>query len=461
MGNMQKSVDNFHNPAKPNSRQFVDIFEDLYKGPGIDGVPWLSCLGNHDYGGNSFNLAWDQQFAYTWGPSGRWVMPGHYYHQHIMYPTKDMSVDVYVVDSNNQDTSDPADDPEHNLCSAAHNGQSNCAPFGPSSAYDCVNWFRKLWEIQLAWLDKMLGKSKADWQVILTHFPPETWTHYGKNVDDWKKLGYKYGIDLLVTAHRHQQELRPYGDIMVKFRAQIPYVVSGGGGGITSQGYPTNGRGSGSLQYGFFDMTVTKDKLFIQGYNHQGMETSHMEVIKRHRQCSKSDGSGPSSFYPCGCGIASNGVPNTCENTEWCSVVGHGKWGYHGHHLFCTPAPTPAAVAHATPELNKLQSNAPTRTFYMYRAQSAEDYPPLNVNMATLGGVLWYLHNEVVNQCDDNRGHGTGSFGYRRFRIVRILRYKVTTKTTQKLYLADMNFGARVAYDREECLGRWGRALAC
>lgn len=79
--------------------------------------------------------------------------------------------------------------------------------------------------------------------------------------------------------------------------------------------------------------------------------------------------------------------------------------------------------------------------------------------MASLGGVLWYLHNEVVNRCDDGRGHG--AFGYRRFRIERILRYKVTLKTTQKLYERGMNFGARVAFDRGACTGAFRGRQDC
>eukprot|EP00929_Paragymnodinium_shiwhaense_P057150 TRINITY_DN285_c0_g2_i1.p1 TRINITY_DN285_c0_g2~~TRINITY_DN285_c0_g2_i1.p1 ORF type:complete len:494 (+),score=121.41 TRINITY_DN285_c0_g2_i1:90-1484(+) len=90
-------------------------------------------------------------------------------------------------------------------------------------------------------------------------------------------------------------------------------------------------------------------------------------------------------------------------------------------------------------------SPAPLYTFYMYRAQSDVSYPPLNANMASLSGVLWYLQNEVVNRCDS--GRGSGDFGYRRFKISRILRYKVQMRATAPLYKAGMNFGSRVAFD--------------
>jgi hypothetical protein len=98
-------------------------------------------------------------------------------------------------------------------------------------------------------------------------------------------------------------------------------------------------------------------------------------------------------------------------------------------------------------------SAAPTYTFYVYRAQNDQSYPPLNANAAPLGGVLWYLQNEVVNRCDSGRGNG--EFGFRRFKISRILRYKVTTKAPEPLFKKGMNFGTRVAFDSGKNTGSW------
>eukprot|EP00928_Gymnodinium_smaydae_P023997 TRINITY_DN19572_c0_g4_i1.p1 TRINITY_DN19572_c0_g4~~TRINITY_DN19572_c0_g4_i1.p1 ORF type:complete len:425 (-),score=34.41 TRINITY_DN19572_c0_g4_i1:114-1367(-) len=100
-----------------------------------------------------------------------------------------------------------------------------------------------------------------------------------------------------------------------------------------------------------------------------------------------------------------------------------------------------------------LPSSAPLLTFYVYRSQNAEDYPPLNANAASLAGVLWYLQNEVVNRCDS--GRGAGEFGHRRFKITRILRYKITMRAPEPLYRAGMNFGVRVAFDAGKNTGAW------
>lgn len=84
-------------------------------------------------------------------------------------------------------------------------------------------------------------------------------------------------------------------------------------------------------------------------------------------------------------------------------------------------------------------------TFYVYRAQGETTYPPENVNVADLGGVMWYLHNEIVGRAD---------WGYKRkFDITRILRYKVQTRATQPLLDRGMNFGVRFAFDSGQCTG--------
>lgn len=86
-------------------------------------------------------------------------------------------------------------------------------------------------------------------------------------------------------------------------------------------------------------------------------------------------------------------------------------------------------------------SSAPLLTFYMYRAVKDEAYPPENVNSASLPGVLWYLHHEVVIQAP------------RKFDIVKILRFKVQMKATEPLVRKNMNFGARFAFDEGENTG--------
>lgn len=95
----------------------------------------------------------------------------------------------------------------------------------------------------------------------------------------------------------------------------------------------------------------------------------------------------------------------------------------------------------------ELPSTAPLLDFYMYRATGDDAYPPLDTNLASLGGLMWYLHNEVVCHCPRRNG------------VTVIKRYRVKTKATQVLYNKGMNFGVRHAFDEGKCTGpAWNAA---
>merc|ERR1712151_82637 len=96
-------------------------------------------------------------------------------------------------------------------------------------------------------------------------------------------------------------------------------------------------------------------------------------------------------------------------------------------------------------------SDAPEFSFYVYRAQApatAAEYPLANVNVGSIGGVMWYLHDEVINDC----WYG-GVAGQRRFGITRIRRFKITTKASKPLFDKGMNFGLKCSFDSGECTG--------
>jgi len=117
--------------------------------------------------------------------------------------------------------------------------------------------------------------SDADWQIVVTHFPPERKKNAFK---DFKYIGDKCGLDLIVSAHRHQQELHDANDhAWVQKLSGIPYVVTGGGGGVTSERYPGD-----NTQYGYMDMTIAKDQLKIESFNFFGNKKGEMTVQKRY-----------------------------------------------------------------------------------------------------------------------------------------------------------------------------------
>eukprot|EP00440_Ansanella_granifera_P036483 gb/GFBE01039584.1/.p1 GENE.gb/GFBE01039584.1/~~gb/GFBE01039584.1/.p1 ORF type:complete len:571 (+),score=105.94 gb/GFBE01039584.1/:1-1713(+) len=260
-----------------DTSQFRWIYENVYKGPGVDGVQWLSVLGNHDYGGWQFNRGWDQAIAYSWKKhwynTGRWVQPAQFYSATVHY-NHNFSVDYFMVDTNVADAKPHWQDPNHNLCGVHNPWGASCGVEGPHNAYTCWIWFRKLWNKQKAWLEKnlALAANRSEWQIIVTHFPASYHSWY------WKPLAEKYGIDVFVSGHRHEQFLvGPWtGWNPIK---PSTLVISGGGGGVTSERYPNTW--GWDDEYGFMDMTIWRDKLKIQAVSHGGKLRRTVWVHKR------------------------------------------------------------------------------------------------------------------------------------------------------------------------------------
>jgi len=108
-------------------------------------------------------------------------------------------------------------------------------------------------------MESRLNASEADWRVIVTHFPPSF------RSDFWAQLAEKYDVDLIVTGHRHQQELSDRDPQL----GNAAWVVSGGGGGITSEGMPRED-GDDDM-YGFMDVTISKSEMKIEALSHSGI----------------------------------------------------------------------------------------------------------------------------------------------------------------------------------------------
>jgi len=178
------------------------------------------------------------------------MTPAQYWQSKVRY--SDFSVDYYFVDSNVWDASAVEDD-SHAMCSPKHNTKdAKCGVDGPQSLEDCPGWFQRLWAEQIVWLDRVLAQSEADWQVVVTHFPPS----WGQQ--EWARLSAEHGIDLFVAGHEHRQSVEyPSTDLGL-----TGVSISGGGGGITSEGLPDVG--GEDDQYGFIDLTLTKSEIRIE-----------------------------------------------------------------------------------------------------------------------------------------------------------------------------------------------------
>lgn len=247
------------------SASFSSVWQFIY-GPTAS-KPWLSVLGNHDYGGWLYSKGWPQQIGYSF-VNHNWIMPARYYSKRVKHPT--FNIDYFMIDSNVYDAKMPNDDPDHNMCSWHHNGDgASCAANdGPTSTGGCRGWFWGSWRYQQKWLEQKLAASDARWKILVTHFP------CGFDADWYKVLKAKYGLDLIVTGHRHQQELWRPNTTSKYVRSFLGVTgwddtspacfVTGGGGGISSQNFAEADYGNDLAKYGFFHLTIRKDSLGIE-----------------------------------------------------------------------------------------------------------------------------------------------------------------------------------------------------
>lgn len=126
--------------------------------------------------------------------------------------------------------------------------------------WDCPIWFAKLWTVQMDWLSANIARSTSLWRIAVTHFPP-TW-----GMAEWHKHASD-GIDLVLSGHVHMQQVHGPNDPANPLKP-MAWVISGGGGGITSEAIPdTEGDDDA---YGFIDLTLTSKEIKIEAVSHGG-----------------------------------------------------------------------------------------------------------------------------------------------------------------------------------------------
>jgi len=288
------------------AHQFSQVFEDMYPASELGSAEWWSVLGNHDYGGVCYIGGWDLQIFYTWA-SDRWVMPGQYWKRHVQFTNFD--VDIFFLDTNVYDTM-PSVIPDHNICGHGRgehcgtdvypdipgNSGDTCPTTGPKNPTDCHAWFLSTWKQEFEWLNAELEKSIADWKIVVTHYPAAY--AVGRAEDhsycDWRQvLDRTYGVDLMVTGHTHFQKIfyhDPHEDM-----GDTAHVITGGGGGVTSEISPPFPSLGHDDSYGFMDMKITAQYINITSISYGGhvqnttMVYPHPKGKRRRNQKVQSD----------------------------------------------------------------------------------------------------------------------------------------------------------------------------
>lgn len=207
-------------------------------------VPWLSIMGNHDYGGAGCLADWQAQIDFTkMDPLKSWVMPYQFFTQRIR--ANGYFIDIILNEVNHDDCCLKTD---HGICH-----QKLCTGedgFKLGSEELCMNRMHRNKDRNMQWLDTTLATSKAEgarWQIVVGHYIEMA------NVEQVTAVMKKHGAQLYVGGHKHEQN---YMDSTTRHKScnGVPTIVTGGGGGIGRQG----------LGYGFFNIVVSQDMLTVQ-----------------------------------------------------------------------------------------------------------------------------------------------------------------------------------------------------
>ena len=133
---------------------------------------------------------------------------------------------------------------------------------------------------QLAWLEKGLANSMADYKIVAGHHPvyADTKKSESERLDMQKyvqPLLEKYGVDLYLSGHIHNhQHIRPRG-------SSVDYVVVSSGA-LSRKVKPIEGTQFCSPETGFAFISIKSGKLTMYLLDKEGNELYHISRTKSH-----------------------------------------------------------------------------------------------------------------------------------------------------------------------------------
>ena len=168
--------DNFYEDgvAAADDPQWQSSFEEVYQAESLQ-IPWYVILGNHDYHGNP-----EAELAYA-KASKRWRMPARYYTESHRIDAE-TTVEFFYIDTSPMVM-------EYRLV-------EKMAP--KVMAEDVPK--------QLAWLDEALGKSTAEWKIVVGHHPVYSGGEHGDQpevIAQVLPLLHKHQVPVYLNGHDH------------------------------------------------------------------------------------------------------------------------------------------------------------------------------------------------------------------------------------------------------------------
>src|SRR5580698_10134271 len=224
--------------------QWEHSFEKIYTAPSLY-TPCRLILGNHDYRGNV-----QSQLDYS-TESKRWHMSARYYSLSETLPDG-ARADFFYVDT---------------------------SPFIKAYIGSKVNITGQDTEAQLAWLDKALGDSTAEWKIVIGHHPIYTALDNSDGSDHdqpdliarLNPVLLKHNIPIYICGHDHCLQA-------VKMD-NVAYVVTGAGSQTYTPNPPIRG-GFANGSHGFMTVHLSRETLHYELVDMTG-KTLYAETITR------------------------------------------------------------------------------------------------------------------------------------------------------------------------------------
>jgi len=237
--------DNFYDDGVKTvtDSQWHTSFEDIYTARSLQ-TPWYVVPGNHDY-----HTSVQAQIDYS-KTSARWHMPARYY-TWTEKVDDHATAQFFAIDTS----------PFVAAYRATPEKYGDVATQNPDE--------------QLAWLEKQLTASTAQWKIVFGHHPVySAGTKHGNTkelVVRLKPLLEKYGVQLYISGHEHDlQYLRDEGS--------VHYFVSGAGSEVRGTGKGPQTVFSFGDTSGFLAAQLTADSAHLQFVDTHGKILYHTDV---------------------------------------------------------------------------------------------------------------------------------------------------------------------------------------
>lgn len=303
------------------------VFEDRYNDAALQ-VPWLSVLGNHDYGGYECffedgkftnaqaQIAYDTEPEWEWPNAklSRWVMPNDHYRKRIVFGN--VTIDMFMLDTNGED---------------GHDGPLNCAINTPGipNPHKCDVSACKAASVALAsanrqFITEEVPKSNATWKFIVAHHPYSMDTEFL----------VKHKVSAYFCGHTHGMYSRWHGvhnssDGIEAIPNTVYEMLNGAGGGSYPDGSFNGGR------WGFTGVRVKNTGLEIEFVTDQ----NKLQLIKMPMPCVHFSEAGEQN-----CDWFA-GDWEACDG----SMQRRSIWCTGGNHKFCPDSSKPVDSQACTP----------------------------------------------------------------------------------------------------------------